>query len=103
MTGSRRGCRCSARPTPRAASGPCGSRPRGYRSDGAREALILGIAELVGTATAAVASAMVSVLAAGDRAGGVITTSDADVPTRDALDHVTRHGVRLQSFTGIPS
>ena len=76
---------------------------RGYRSDGAREALILGIAELVGTATAAVASAMVSVLAAGDRAGGVVTTCDADVPTRDALDHVTRHGVRLQSFTGIPS
>jgi hypothetical protein len=46
---------------------------------------------------------MVSVLAAGDRGGGVVTTSDVDVPTREALDHVTRHGVRLQSFTGIPS
>jgi hypothetical protein len=76
---------------------------RGYRSDGAREALILGIAELVGTATAAVASAMVSVIAAGDREGGVVTTSDVTVPTREALDHVTRHGVRLQAFTGIPS
>ena len=76
---------------------------RGYRADGSRDALIVGIAELTGTAAAAVAAAMVSVLAIRDNHGGVVTTSDEELPTREVLDHVVRHGVRIQSFTGIPS
>jgi hypothetical protein len=33
-------------------------------------------------------------------AGGVVTTSDPDLPVHDVLDRVLHHGVRLQGFTG---
>jgi hypothetical protein len=54
---------------------------RGHDADGARSTLIVGTAEPVGT---------------------VLTTSDADLPSASLLAAVTRGGVRLQSFTGIP-
>jgi hypothetical protein len=34
--------------------------------------------------------------------GGVITTSDDDLPTESLLRSVLRYGVRLQEFNGVP-
>jgi hypothetical protein len=75
---------------------------RGHDGDGARVTLVVGIAELIGTGAAAVAAAFVDHLASGTVPPGVVTSSDADVPTLNLLGAVTRGGVRLQSFTGIP-
>jgi hypothetical protein len=75
---------------------------RGWESDGARVTHIVGIAELIGTAAAAVAAAFVDHVASGTAPAGVVTTSDADLPTASLLSAVARGGVRLQSFTGIP-
>lgn len=75
---------------------------RGHDADGVRSTFIVGIAELVGTAAAAVAAAFVDHIASGGAPAGVVTTSDADLPTAALLAAVARGGVRLQSFTGIP-
>jgi hypothetical protein len=75
---------------------------RGRDDSGARVTHVVGVAELIGTAAAATAAAMVSLLAAGPRPGGVVTTSDPDVPAAVVLGDVLRHRVRLQEFTGIP-
>jgi len=75
---------------------------RGHDDDGARVTLVVGIAELIGTAAAAVAAAFVDHLASGTVPAGVVTSSDADLPTLNLLGAVARGGVRLQSFTGIP-
>lgn len=75
---------------------------RGHDGDGARVTLIHGIAELLGTATAAVAAAFVGHLSSGTAPTGVITAADPGLPARDLLQSVTRRGVRLQAFTGIP-
>jgi hypothetical protein len=75
---------------------------RGRDADGARVTHVVGIAELIGTAAAAVAAAFVDHVAAGTAPAGVITTSDADLPTVSLLNAVARGGVRMQSFTGIP-
>ncbi len=76
-TGSPPACRCSARRTAREASARCGSRPAATTQTGARATLIIGIAELIGTAAAAVAVAFVDHIAAGDAPTGVVTSSDA--------------------------
>ncbi|MET0326420.1 MAG: hypothetical protein ABW219_14440, partial [Ilumatobacteraceae bacterium] len=60
------------------------------------------IAELIGTTAAAVAAAFVDHVASGRAEIGVVTSSDASLPTTDLLAAVTRGGVRLQAFTGIP-
>jgi len=75
---------------------------RGWDSDGARVTHIVGIAELIGTAAAAVAAAFVDHVTSGTAPAGVVTTSDADLPTAFLLSAVARGGVRMQSFTGIP-
>jgi hypothetical protein len=75
---------------------------RGHDSSGARATRIIGIAELLGTAAAAVAAAFVDHLASGAVPSGVVTSSDAALPTDDLLAAVARGGVRLQAFTGIP-
>ena len=75
---------------------------RGSDETGARITHVVGIAELVGTATAAVAAAMVGVLSTRVHHGGVVTTSDNDLPTESALRSVLRYGVRLQEFNGVP-
>ena len=75
---------------------------RGQDESGARATRIIGIAELIGTAAAAVAAAFVDHIAEGDAPVGVVTSSDATMPTDDLLAAVTRSGVRLQGFTGIP-
>ena len=75
---------------------------RGNDDDGGRTAHIIGIAELIGTAAAAVAAAFVDLVIAGDAPAGVVTSSDASLPTDELLRAVARGGVRLQAFTGIP-
>jgi hypothetical protein len=75
---------------------------RGRDDGGGRVTHVVGVAELIGTAAAATAVAMVTLLATGPRPGGVVTTSDPDLPAAVVLGNVLRHGVRLQEFTGIP-
>jgi hypothetical protein len=77
---------------------------RGSDTTGGRVTLVHGVAELAGTATAAVASALAVHIASGAAAGaeGVVTTSDADLPTETILRAVVGFGVRLQAFTGVP-
>jgi hypothetical protein len=76
---------------------------RGKDASGARVTHVVGVAELIGTAAAATAAAMVTLVASGSHpGGGVMTTSDADLPAAAILRNVLRHGVRLQEFTGIP-
>jgi hypothetical protein len=49
-----------------------------------------------------VAGAFVDLLAAGEGPAGVVTAGDAELPTTRLLAAVTRGGVRLQGFTGVP-
>ena len=81
---------------------PCGSRRRGSDSGGARVTEVLGMAELIGTAAAAVAAAFAGLVLAGRTATGVVTACDEALPTTELLATVARNGVRLQAFTGIP-
>jgi hypothetical protein len=75
---------------------------RGANAAGARECLIAGVAELVGTAAAATAAALVTALADGELPAGVVIASDAALPTDDLLRRAQSLGVRLQEFTGVP-
>ena len=75
---------------------------RGRDDNGARVTHVVGVAELIGTAAAAMAAAMVTLLSDDSRDAGVMTTSDPELPTGVVLGNVLRHGVRLQEFTGIP-
>ncbi len=102
VTGSRPACRCSARRTARVASAPCASRPAGPTSGGGRSTRVIGMAELIGTAAAAVAAAFVDLVAGGDVRRAWSPSSDADLPTTSLLAAIARGGVRVQAFTGIP-
>ena len=76
---------------------------RGVDRDGARLTLIGGVAELVGTATAATAVAFADlVLDGGLEPGLAVPGSRSDHNVR-LLRAVERLGVRLQEFTGVPS
>ena len=75
---------------------------RGNDDAGGHAAHIVGIAELIGTAAAAVAAAFIDLVIAGDAPPGVVTSSDASLPTDELLGAVVHGGVRLQAFTGIP-
>ena len=75
---------------------------RGSDETGARVTHVVGIAELVGTATAAMAAAVVDCSSTRVHHGGVVTTSDDDLPTESLLRSVLRYGVRLQEFNGVP-
>ena len=75
---------------------------RGSDSGGARVTEVLGMAELIGTAAAAVAAAFAGLVLAGRTATGVVTACDEALPTTELLATVARNGVRLQAFTGIP-
>lgn len=76
---------------------------RGSGPNGARETLIIGIAEQVASAAAATASAFVAAVLAGTLPPGVVTPGDARLDTVALLHSIERLGVRLQEFTGIPS
>jgi len=73
---------------------------RGAAPDGARVSAVAGIAELVGTATAATAVAFAERVT--DLEPGLVLPGSTAVPTLDLLHAVEAHGVRLQTFTGIP-
>lgn len=75
---------------------------RGSDHRGGRATEIFGIAELLGTATAAVVVAMIEHLAVRPTHGGVVTTVDSDVDARQLARTVVAHGVRLQAFNGVP-
>lgn len=75
---------------------------RGSDDRGGRQALIAGVAELVGTAAAATASAFATAIADGIMPAGVVVAGESALPTIELLHRVQRFGVRLQEFTGIP-
>lgn len=75
---------------------------RGSADDGARVTRILGVAELVGTASAAIASVFTGAIVAGELPTGMVVTSDAGLDTLQLLRRVQAAGVRLQEFTGVP-
>ena len=76
---------------------------RGTDATGARVTSIVGIAELVGTATAATASAFAVEALNGRLPSGVSRAGDAGLDTEGILRTVSQLGVRLQEFTGVPS
>jgi hypothetical protein len=76
---------------------------RGIGVDGARVTSIVGIAELVGTATAATASAFAAEALAGRLPVGVSRSADDGLDTVGILRTISQLGVRLQEFTGVPS
>lgn len=75
---------------------------RGANANGGRETLVAGVAELVGTSTAATATAFAGAILAGQLEGGVITAAMAQLDTLGLLHEIERLGVRIQEFTGIP-
>jgi hypothetical protein len=76
---------------------------RGTDAGGARVTSIVGIAELVATATAATASAFAVEALNGRLPAGVSRAGDANLDTTGILRTVGQLGVRLQEFTGVPS
>jgi hypothetical protein len=76
---------------------------RGTDVTGARVTSIVGIAELVATATAATASAFAVEAVDGRLPAGVSRGGDATLDTNAILRTVGQLGVRLQEFTGVPS
>jgi hypothetical protein len=76
---------------------------RGASEDGSRVTLIAGIAEMVGTASAATAGAYAEAIADGLIPAGVTLPGDANIDTIGLLRRIERFGVRLQEFTGVPS
>ncbi len=76
---------------------------RGTDPTGARVTSIVGIAELVGTATAATAAAFTVEALHGRLPAGVSRAGDAALDTTGILRTVSQLGVRLQEFTGVPS
>ncbi len=76
---------------------------RGTDAEGARVTSIVGIAELVGTASAATASAFAVEALEGRLPAGVNRSADAGLDTIGILRTISELGVRLQEFTGVPS
>jgi hypothetical protein len=75
---------------------------RGANAEGGRECLIVGVAELVGTAAAATAATMATLLLDGRLPPGLVVPGQDSVPTLEALALIEHFGVRLQEFTGVP-
>ncbi len=75
---------------------------RGADASGARETLVVGIAELVGTAAAAVAAAFAEACLDGQLPHGVVRAADEALDTQDLLRRIEANGVRIQAFTGQP-
>jgi hypothetical protein len=71
---------------------------RGTDAEGGRVTSIVGIAELVGTASAFAAEALAHRLPA-----GVSRSADVGLDTIGILRTISELGVRLQEFTGVPS
>jgi hypothetical protein len=89
-------------PHPEGAVGALRVEVRGSAADGARLTRVLGIAELVGMASAAVAAVFAAAALAGEFPPGMVVTSDARLDTVGLLRRLEEAGVRLQEFTGVP-
>jgi hypothetical protein len=89
-------------PHPEGAVGALRVEVRGSAADGARLTRILGIAELVGTASAAMAAVFAAAAVAREFPSGMVVTSDSRLDTIGLLRRVEAAGVRLQEFTGVP-
>ena len=76
---------------------------RGTDASGARVTSIVGVAELVGTASAATAGAFTVEALAGRLPSGVSRAGDEGLDTLGLLRTISQLGVRLQEFTGVPS
>lgn len=76
---------------------------RGSDHAGGRSTLIAGVAELVGTATAATAIAFAVAALRGELPTGVVRAGDASLDTNALLQTISSMGVRLQEFTGVAS
>lgn len=76
---------------------------RGADGAGERVTLVVGIAEQVGTAAAATATAFTRAVLDRVLPAGLVTAGDAELDTLRLLHDVERLGVRLQEFTGIPT
>ncbi len=76
---------------------------RGADASGARVTSIVGVAELVGTATAATAAAFAVEALSGRLPPGVSRAGDDTLDTLGLLRTISQLGVRLQEFTGVPS
>jgi hypothetical protein len=75
---------------------------RGANAHGGRECLVVGIAELVGSATSATAAAFTTLVLDGTIPPGASVPGDASLDTHAVLASVQSFGVRLQEFTGVP-
>jgi hypothetical protein len=75
---------------------------RGALAGGARQTLVVGVAELVGSVAAAVAVTFARFVLAGRAEPGVTVAGDASLPTLELLGEIGELGVRLQEFTGTP-
>ena len=75
---------------------------RGSNGSGGRECVIAGVAEQVGTASAATAAAFTTLVLEGGLPAGLVVAGDTRVPTLDALHRIESYGIRLQEFTGVP-
>lgn len=75
---------------------------RGRAAGGARETLIAGVAELVGTSAAATATTFVGAVLDRSLPTGAVAAGDKRLPTVQLLHTIERLGVRLQEFTGVP-
>ncbi len=76
---------------------------RGALADGSRETYVMGIAELVGSAAAAMIAAVISELAEHSLPNGVVIPGVEGLPTNRLLHRVQEYGIRIQEFTGQPS
>jgi hypothetical protein len=76
---------------------------RGADDTGARVTLIAGIAEMVGTASAATALGYLDAHLNGGIPAGLVLPGDDGLDTTALLRAIERRGVRLQEFTGVPS
>ncbi len=76
---------------------------RGADDTGARVTLIAGIAEMVGTATAATATGYLDAYLSDALPVGLVLPGDDRNDTTSLLRSIERGGVRLQEFTGVPS
>ena len=83
--------------------GACRVELRGSAPSGARLTVIGGIAEMVGTATAATACAYVEALVRDQLRPGLVLPGDESLDTTALLRDAVRFGVRLQEFTGVPN
>jgi hypothetical protein len=90
-----------SRPHPEGGVGAMRIEVRGSDHDGARSTLVVGIAELVGTATASTAVAFLHAAVTNSLPAGVVCAGDARLDTVSLLRTIERVGVRLQEFTGV--